>query len=178
MSGKFTRKAQEVLRESLNLASDMGHSYIGSEHILLAILCSNDGAASKILLSKGITQKAFEEKIIDAMGRGTKYQLSASDMTPRAKKIIEDSATLADIYGYESIGREHILMAILNQNDCVAIRMLESLNVSPTAIKNQLEGYLSSFSCEDNQPKDKGAQKDKKKNQLGGILNYGKNLVY
>ena len=177
MSGKFTRKAQEVLRESLNLASDMGHSYIGSEHILLAILCSNDGAASKILLSKGITQKAFEEKIIDAMGRGTKYQLSASDMTPRAKKIIEDSATLADIYGYESIGREHILMAILNQNDCVAIRMLESLNVSPTAIKNQLEGYLSSFSCEDNQPKDKGAQKDKKKNQLGGILNYGKNLT-
>ena len=176
MSDKFTSKAQQVLRESLRLASDMGHSYIGSEHIMLAILRSGDGAASKILLSRGVNQKIFEEKIIEAMGRGTKYQLSASDMTPRAKKIIEDSSAIADIYGYESIGREHILMAVLDQSDCVAIRMLESLNVSPTAIRNQLETYLTSFSCEDNQPKEKGA-KDKKKNQLGGILNYGKNLT-
>ena len=176
MSGKFTEKAQLVLRESLRLASDMGHSYIGSEHIMLAILRSGDGAATKILLSRGVTQKIFEEKIIEAMGRGTKYQLSASDMTPRAKKIIEDSSAIADVYGYESIGREHILMAILEQSDCVAIRMLESLNISPQTLKSQLEVYLTSFSCEDNKQKEKAA-KDKKKNQLGGILNYGKNLT-
>ena len=63
MSDKFTSKAQQVLRESLRLASDMGHSYIGSEHIMLAILRSGDGAASKILISKGVMPKTFEEKI-------------------------------------------------------------------------------------------------------------------
>lgn len=177
MSNKFTHKAKEVLRESQRLASDLGHSYIGSEHIMLAILYSGDGAATKILISKGIDPKRFEGKIVEAMGRGTKYQLSAADMTPRAKKIIEDSASVADVYGYESIGREHILMAILEQRDCVAIRMLESFNISPVTVKNELDTYISSFSCDDNKPKERFDGKDKRKNQLGGILNYGKNLT-
>ena len=177
MAGKFTPKAENILKESLRLASDFGHSYIGSEHILLAILNVQNSSSYKILASNGVLKKEFEEKIIEAIGRGTKYQLSVSDMTPRAKKIIEDSSTVADIYGYESIGTEHILMAILDQTDCVAVRILESIKAPVSIIKNQLDAYCTSFICEENTHKDKSSSKEKQKSKLSGILNYGKNLT-
>lgn len=175
MSGKFTLRAEEALKCSLRLASDMGHSYIGSEHILLAIISDDTCASSGMLKAKGVDYKKISEKIVEVMGKGTRYELLPSDMTPRAKSIIENSATVADIYGYESIGTEHIVMALLDERDCVAYRILESLKIDISDFKKELEFYIDSFNP--NMSRIKSVSKEKSKNQFGGMLNYGKNMT-
>ena len=178
MSGKFTLRAENALKCSLRLASEMGHSYIGSEHILLAILSDDSGAAGSILKSKGIHSKLFADKIVEVMGKGTSYELMASDLTPRAKKIIEQSATVADTYGYDCIGTEHILLALLEESDCVAYQILECLKVNIFELKKELEIYVESFNPGSAKNKVFSKESDKTKNKLGGILNYGKNMTH
>ncbi len=176
MPDKFTQKAETVLKRMLEYASDMGHSYIGSEHILLAIL-SDKSAASDILNSKGVTFDGYKSKIIDVMGKGNRYELSGDDITPRAHRIIENSATVADIYGYSHIGTEHMLMALLDESDCVAVRILGGIKVSLHDIKNELDIYLTAFSSSEKKPKLNIKSKEKDTTKVIGLLNYGTDLT-
>ena len=177
MSDKFTLRAQDALKSSLSLASEMGHSYIGTEHILLGIITDETTASSGMLKAKGVSKTKFADKIIEVMGKGTRYDLSPSDLTPRAKKIIENSATVADIYGYESIGTEHIMISLLTERDCVACRILENLKVDISELKNNLETYIESFNPDTSKNKLLSKEKDRSKNQSGSILNYGKDMT-
>ena len=177
MSGKFTSRAEQVLKCSLDLASEMGHSYIGSEHILLGIICDEASVSSGMLKSKGVNRKVFSDKIIDVMGKGTRYELCPSDLTPRAKSIIENSATVADIYGYDIIGTEHIMIALLDERECVAYRILEGLRVNIVDLKKELETYIESYNPNVTKSKLLSKEKDKTKNQNGSMLAYGKNIT-
>lgn len=176
MPDKFTPKAEITLKRMLEYASDMGHSYIGSEHILLSIL-SDESAASDILNSKGVTYESYKSKIIEVMGRGSRYELSGNDITPGAHRIIENSATVADIYGYSNIGTEHILMALLDESDCVAVRMLNGMKVSLHDIKNELDIYLTAFSSNEKKLKPNIKNKEKDTGKTIGLLNYGTDLT-
>ena len=91
MAVKFTQKAQNALSASLICAKKLGHSYVGSEHLLLGLLSDTGATAGKFLLSHGITYDGVNKKITEAYGKGIPSAVCASDMTPRMKRIIERS---------------------------------------------------------------------------------------
>ena len=144
MANKFTPKAQHALNEALSCASDMGHSYVGSEHLLLGLLDTPECAAAKLLAVRGAQSDAVKATIASITGIGSPGLVSPSDMTPRVKKIIEGSAYESARSNHAYIGTEHILLSLLSDRDCVAVRILESLGVSPTELKNDVEAYIDS----------------------------------
>ena len=174
MSNKFTPKAQSVLNSALSHASELGHTYIGSEHLLLGLLSVRDSAALKILTSRGISFEGVKSEIISITGTGSPEPISPSDMTPRTKKIIEESANLSAKFGNSYIGTEHLLLALLTDRDCVGVRIAEALGASPTDLKCDVETYISST------PPKKSASTqnddDRTRNERGILYQYGKDL--
>jgi len=139
---RFTQKAQNVLNRALTYAQEMGHTYIGSEHILLGLIGEEDCVASKILLEKGISFDKIKSAVESFAGIGTVSDVSAADMTPRTKRIIESSANEAIKLSQSYIGTEHILLALISESDCVALKLLKELDVSPSELKSDLHNYL------------------------------------
>ena len=144
MANKFTPKAQYALNAALSYASDLGHSYIGSEHLLLGLMTTPDCAASGILNARGAKTEAIKETIIGITGVGAPGLVSPTDMTPRTKKIIESSARESLKSGHSYIGTEHLLISLLSDRDCVAVRILESLGLSAQELKSDVESYIDS----------------------------------
>ena len=175
MSNKFTQKAQYALNAALAYASDLGHSYIGSEHLLLGLISTPDSAASKLLTARGAKLESIRATVVEIMGVGSPEPVSPSDMTPRTKKIIEGSATSSFQSGHAYIGTEHILHAMLSERDSVALRILESLGVQISELKNDIEAYLSS-TPQSNAIKRSAAENEKHKKEKSPILQYGRDL--
>ena len=159
MSNKFTQKAQNTLNHALTSARELGHTYVGSEHILLGILCEQDSIASKLLASRGADAVKIKASVIDISGIGAPSHVTPSDMTPRAKKIIEISASQAQRYGNKFIGTEHILYAILTERDCVAVRLLESEGVGVGELIGELNSYIIASPKERDRQSSKGSEK-------------------
>ena len=125
----FTPKASEALNHAIKSAENMGHTYVGSEHILLGILKAGDGVAAAVLNKNGVTADDFEEIMSATIGYGTQTTLSPEYLTPRAKKVIEVAMTGCRNLNKKLIGTEHLLMAILSESDNYAIKFLKQLNV-------------------------------------------------
>ena len=126
MANKFTSKAQSALERAHEEARSLGHTYIGSEHILLGLIGEGDSVASKMLLAKGIDADALRKTVIGISGQGARSNVSASDMTPRCKHIIEESAQKSHDCASGYIGTEHILYAMLCEKDSVGVKLLEN----------------------------------------------------
>ena len=144
MANKFTPKAQFCLNLALSLASDLGHTYIGSEHLLLGLIDTPDCVSSRILAMRGAKSDEIKRQVVDITGIGTPSPVSPSDMTPSVKKIIEGSAYEAVKSGHRYIGTEHLLLSMLSDRDSVAVRILESLSVPITELKNDVITYIES----------------------------------
>jgi len=144
MANRFTEKAQNTLNNALRFARQMGHTYIGSEHILLALASENDSVAAKILQKHGIGANTVKEQIETLIGTGNPSNVSPADMTPRTKKIIEGSATEAVKGGKNYIGTEHLLLSLLAERDAVAVKIIEQLSASPDDICNDVITLLGS----------------------------------
>ena len=125
----FTPKASEALNYAISSAEKMGHTYVGSEHILLGILKAGDGVAAAVLNKNGVSADEFEEIMSDTIGYGTQSTLSPEYLTPRAKKIIEVALTGCKNLNKKLIGTEHMLMAILSESDNYAIKFLKQMGV-------------------------------------------------
>ena len=135
---RFTQKAQNTLNRSLALAREMGHTYIGSEHLLLALASEADGVASKVLEKFHITAEQIREEIENMVGTGVPSYVTSSDLTPRTKKIIEDAAYESMRYGQGYIGTEHLLLALLSETDSVGVKILDSLGANIDDIKSEV----------------------------------------
>ena len=138
----FTGKAQNALSNALYTACEMGHTCVGSEHLLLGLLSESDGIAARVLSDRGVTKEKMRKVVEDVSGIGETTKLSAADMTPRTKKIIEASARCAMGMGHGYVGTEHLLLAIMDEADCYAVKMLESLGVYPADIKRDVINCL------------------------------------
>ena len=175
MANKFTPKAQNALNAALGFASELGHSYIGSEHLLLGLLSTADCAAAKILSARGIKGESIRSTIIGVTGVGSPEQLSPSNMTPSVKKIIEVSAYESTKSNHSYIGTEHLLLALLSDGDCVAVRMLESLGTSVSELRGDVESYLES--SPGRMPSARRNEGNEKSREKGSVKNYGRNLT-
>ena len=143
---RFTQKAQNTLNRALTEAREMGHTYIGSEHLLLGLLGESDSVAQKLLSKSGAEAEAVKSAVEEMVGRGSQTFVSAADMTPRTKKIIEGSAYESMRHGQNYIGTEHLLLAILNESDCVAVKILEETGVDISALRQELTAYFGEIS--------------------------------
>ncbi len=150
MKNRFTEKAQNVLNNSLLFARELGHSYIGSEHLLLALAAETDSIAAGALTERGVTTDNIKEQIVAMMGTGAESQVSPADMTPRTRKIIEGSAMEAARYGQIYIGTEHLLLALLSEAHAVARQILEAAGVSVETLRRELAATLDAAESRSN----------------------------
>ena len=88
---RFTQKAQNVLNNALRFARELGHTYIGSEHLLLSLVSEQQSIAANILAERGADPDKLRTAVIEIAGEGTPSNVSAADMTPRTKHIMEAS---------------------------------------------------------------------------------------
>ncbi len=138
----FTGKAQNALNRALYYACDMGHTCVGSEHLLLGLLSEKDGIAEKILAERGVNFDRTRELLEQNIGTGTPTRLSASDITPRTKKIIESSAKEAMEMGHGYIGTEHMLCAVCGETDCFAVKLLQAQGANAGEIRRDVVSYF------------------------------------
>ena len=146
MHNKFTQKAQNTLKNALNEAGALGHAYMGSEHLLLGLTMEKDSIAARLLSARGIDEGSVRESIIEITGRGDKCRLSSKDMTPRAKRIIEESGRIAKKNGCTYIGTEHILTAILEETGAMGARIVEASGVPLSLILSDLVAHQGTLS--------------------------------
>lgn len=132
----FTEKANKVLNLAVASAQQLGHTYIGSEHLLLGILEEGTGVAASVLAEKGITAEQVVERLQAVIGQGQPTSLSPNDFTPRCKRILEMAIAAARSMGHNYVGTEHILMAIIQEGDSYAVRFLSDLGADPQTIFN------------------------------------------
>ncbi len=142
MTNRFTQRAQNALNGALQAASRLGHTYIGSEHILLGLLSESDSIAGKILAARGADIEHVRAIIIDLAGEGVPGMVSPSDMTPRTQRIIQLSAHESSAAGQSYIGTEHLLLALLGEADCVAVRILDSLGISAEELRRDVTRFI------------------------------------
>ena len=142
MMNRFTEKAQNTLNNALRFARELGHTYIGSEHLLLSLAAETDSVSAKMLAEHGITPEAVKEKVEEIAGVGSESEVSPADMTPRTRKIIEGAAVLSMRFGQNYIGTEHLLLSLLSERDCVGVKILETLGLSADELSEQLSAFL------------------------------------
>ena len=138
MHNKFTQKAQNTLKNAAKEAGDLGHPYIGSEHILLGLCGEKESIAARILSLRGISHSTVRASIVQISGEGEKCEPTGADMTPESKRIIEESGKLAKKRGCTYIGTEHILGAMLTTDGCMALKLIEAAGISPSLLLNDL----------------------------------------
>ena len=144
MSNKFTKKAEEALCRSVKVAEELGHTYIGTEHILLS-LSEDEGCCAAIILKKSkVTKDKIRSAIKEYSGVGEKTRLSAKDTTPRCRRILESSYRISQKYSSELIGTEHILLALLEERECVSSKLLLRMEADVISLKDEVLGFLRS----------------------------------
>lgn len=120
----FSNKAAEALNISVEAARQFGHGYVGTEHLLYGLAAARDSVSSEVLCNRGITPEYVIEKISELIGRGSPSYVSGNDMTPRLKKVIENSVYEARNLGYNMVGSEHLLIALLRESDSKAAEII------------------------------------------------------
>lgn len=125
----FTQKANDVMNLAVKAAENFGHTYIGSEHILLGILKEGTSVGVDLLADKGVTLEAVENIIKENTGVGNPTALSPNDFTPTAKRILEIAFQIARGMRNSFVGTEHILLALLRETDSGAVKILNACSV-------------------------------------------------
>lgn len=139
MNKPFTKKAQEVIDQAYNESVEMSQTYIGTEHILLALAYVNNTAAFEILENQGVDYKglkALAESQRKDAGRVMLYERDS--FTPKAKRVLENAGKEADRYNSSTVGTEHLLIAVIKERDCVAARFLAGLGANKQKIFNDV----------------------------------------
>lgn len=142
MDYKFTARARKAIDLANDIALELGHSYIGTEHILYGLAKEGSGVACKVLENQAISAEKLKNEIIELVGKEEKIQQTLG-FTPRTKRVLENSFLEAKKVGYDYIGTEHLLIGILREGDSIAVRMLLNLNTDLPKIYNEIIGVVN-----------------------------------
>ena len=137
MTYKFTNSCNKAIEIASEIAMELGHHYIGTEHILYGLAKEENGVASKVLLNQDVTPENIVAKIDELVGREEPID-TIIDFTPRTKRVIEVAFLEARKLGYNYIGTEHLLIGILREGDSIAARILLNLNVNIPRLYNEI----------------------------------------
>jgi len=142
---RFTQQARQVVVFAKEEARGLRHSQIGTEHLLLGLLREEGGLAARTLQALDITlerARAEVARLVPPGDEGTQDHTSEIPLTPRTRKVLERSLRESLSLGHQYIGTEHILLALVRENDGVAIRILLGLDADSEKIRDELLGIL------------------------------------
>ena len=128
---KFTPRAEEVLRLSQEAAEDLGHGYVGSEHLLLGLIREEEGIAHRVLSEFGVTDEMVCSVLQRSVGKGVSGAAPSQGLTPRAKSVVELAVSEASRMGSSAIGTAHLLMGLLREGGNMGLRILRTIGVDP-----------------------------------------------
>ena len=131
MENKFTPRAEESLRLAQEAAEEMGHGYVGSEHLLLGLMREEEGIAHRVLEEAGLTDDMICDVLHRSVGTGLSGAAPSQGLTPRAKSAVELAVSEASRTGAGYIGTEHLLMGLLREGNNMAIRVLRTVGIDP-----------------------------------------------
>ena len=137
MFEKFTEGAIKVIMLSQEEARRMGHNFVGTEQLFLGVVGQRQGLGAKALRSLSVTLKKARKEVENYIGRGTGFVASEIPFTPRAKRVLEMAVQEGKDIGQNYVGTEHILLALIAEEDGVAIRTIEKLGVDITQLRNK-----------------------------------------
>ena len=180
MTYKFTNRANKAIEIANDIALELGHSYIGTEHILYGLAKEGNGIASKVLENQNVTADDILNKIEELIGSDEPIE-NIVDFTPRTKRVVESAFIEARKLGYNFIGTEHLLIGILREGDCVAAKILLDLNVNIPKLYNEIvkvinegEDYNSSDNTSNNS---NGGKRRGSYNQTPTLNQFGQDLT-
>ena len=163
MTYKFTKSAETAIEMANDLAIELGHNYVGTEHLLYGLSNEGTGVASKVLENQGVHAEDICGKIEELIGRGEEQAESTIGLTPRTKRVIENAFLEAKKLGSDFIGTEHLLIGIMREGDSVAVRIMMDLNVNPQKLYNEIVKVINDYG--------EGDEKTGKTNKRGGSYN-------
>ena len=136
---RFTDKAEQALKNAAAFSKELHHSYIGSEHILVGLIREGTGVAASVLAEAEVKESSVVSLIDKFVSGGSKLMTAdKGGYTPSAKSILEQSEKEAIRLGSDSVGTEHLLIAILKNSDCIATRILNTLGISIQKLYNDI----------------------------------------
>lgn len=142
MDGRFTEKAEKAISLSQESAMQLGHDYVGTEHLLLGLVKEGTGVAARVLQSQGVTEDRVIKEIEGLIGRGEEARQPLG-FTPRTKRVLELSFREARRMGHNYIGTEHLLMGIMKEGESVAVRILMDLGIDPQKLFAEIVNTLN-----------------------------------
>ena len=140
---QFTPRAQNALRLAQEAAEELGHSYVGSEHLLLGLLREEAGAAHRCLTEQAVTQEGARDAVVRIIGAGLPGLAPPQGLTPRAKRVIENAVGESSRTGSGYVGTEHLLLGILREEGTMAMRVLRTVGADPKRLQSALVQRMS-----------------------------------
>ena len=170
MMQRFTDDAQRVLSFAQEAALELGHDYVGTEHVLIGLIKVKNGVAAKALNELGLSAETIIEDVEEHIGRGNK-KASSVYMTPRVKHVLELAVEVANHMNHNYVGTEHILLGLLSDGSGVAVGLLRNHNIRASDIVEVIRDILgssgrTSHNSEDNQDS----------SSLGDLADFGTDL--
>jgi hypothetical protein len=145
---RFTERARMVLARSEEEAQSLGHGFVGTEHLLLAMFESPDGLAARVLGEAGITRSTAETQVLAQIKRGSGSEEGKHPYTPRAKAAVRNAVGEALRLDHNYVGTEHLLLGLLSDPESVAAKSLRELGTSYDTIRVRITEVTASFKSE------------------------------
>ena len=171
MMQRFTDDAQRVLSFAQEAALELGHDYVGTEHVLIGLTKVKNGVAAKALEELGIVTEDIFEAVEEQVGRGNKKATSIY-MTPRVKNVLELAVQVANRMNHNYVGTEHILLGLLSDGGGVAVGILRAMNIRTDDIVEAIRHILGSSTNGDHS----GQEGANNNGDLGELTDFGTDL--
>ena len=170
MMQRFTDDAQRVLSFAQEAALELGHDYVGTEHVLIGLIKVKNGVAAKALNELGLSAETIIEDVEEHIGRGNK-KVSSVYMTPRVKHVLELAVEVANHMNHNYVGTEHILLGLLSDGGGVAVGILRNHNIRANDIVDTIRTILGSSDSVSHSAEDR-----KDNSSLGELADFGTDL--
>ena len=153
---KFTNSAKNAIEIASKIATELGHNYIGTEHLLYGLIKEGSGIANKVLENQNVTGEAVLEKTEELIGSSEVRSNQTVGFTPRTKRVIENAFLEARKLGSDFIGTEHILIGIMRETDSIAVRIMLDLKVNPQKLYNEIVKVINEYDSNEETSKPQG----------------------
>lgn len=170
MMQRFTDDAQRVLSFAQEAALELGHDYVGTEHVLIGLIKVKNSVAAKALNELGLSAETIIEDVEEHIGRGNK-KASSVYMTPRVKHVLELAVEVANHMNHNYVGTEHILLGLLSDGGGVAVGILRNHNIRANDIVDTIRTILGSSDSSSHSGEDR-----KDNSSLGELADFGTDL--
>ena len=176
MQDRLTERAKQALNLAAESALELGQSYVGTEHLLIGLIRESDGVAGKILEANNVSDETVIDKIDSLIGTGEPIEEGQPEATPRTKRVLQNSYIEARRLGHNYVGTEHLLIAVLRENESIAVKILTEMGVSPQKLYNEILGLLNEGNQETGNSHE-GGKSEGRGGNVPTLMKFGRDLT-